>query len=336
MSRWLTYSTPLHRERNIPMDESVRTRNFPRSVRSISQMNKQEPRAHVKSVVKPGKNHAQNDFLLPGTPRNTTPSRYEIVAETSAKNQPSTGTARRGAMAVGRTHLCGAPATGLGFQNPPMGVSLGNRALARELTARIEVTRGGAHKWTGRAAVPETQSAPPHVVSRCAAVVKDEAHHVAVEEEQTRTASPSRKSRPVPRRCPGINVLAASRRCPRRLPPTSPRPQVRSIRPRSRSLVCFFSGPSGWSFFLGRGKGRKVENGRDFFRSQPNRTVFYVQTCFFDGPHYPGQKICVPAPERPNRTGPYTVTKRPCHIFISMLVALHLKHHALGIYKINN
>jgi hypothetical protein len=149
-------------------------------------------------------------------------------------------------------------------------VSLGNRALARELTARIEVTRGGAHEWTGRAAVPETQPAPPRVVSRCAAVVKDEAHHVVVEEEQTRTASPSRKSRPVPRRCPGINVLTASRRCPRRLPPTSPRPQVRSIRPRSRSLVCFFFGPSGWSFFLGRGKGRKVENGRDFFRSQPN------------------------------------------------------------------
>jgi hypothetical protein len=146
MSRWLTYSTPLHRERNLPMDESVRTRKFPRSVRSISQMNKQEPRAHVKSVVKPGKNHAQNDFLLPGTPRNTTPSRYEIVAETSAKNQPSTGTARRGAMAVGRTHLCGAPATGLGFQNPPP-MGLARQSSPREGTHR---QNRGDSRWGAR------------------------------------------------------------------------------------------------------------------------------------------------------------------------------------------
>jgi hypothetical protein len=90
-----------------------------------------------------------------------------------------------------------------------------------------------------------------------------------------------------------------------RLPPPSPRPQVRSIRLRSRGLVCFFSGPSGWSFFSGPWEGAE---GREWPRifselAQPNSTL--CPNPFFYGPHCSGRKICIPAPKQPNRTGPW-------------------------------
>jgi hypothetical protein len=125
----------------------------------------------------------------------------------------------------------------------------------------------------------ETHHAPPPVVTRCAAVatVEDEPHCVTVETELS-----------APRRYPGLNALTVSQRLSRRLPSSSPRPQVRSRRVHSCDLVCFLSGPSG-GVFSGPWEGRKVKNGRDFSRNWLNRTVLYAH-CFFMGYIFPARK----------------------------------------------
>jgi hypothetical protein len=96
------------------------------------------------------------------------------------------------------------------------------------------------------------------------------------------------------------SACCLSRQSPLPLPPPT---LVLGLKLCRSACEHFFSTVK-WSFFPGRGNGRKVENGWDFFWSRPNWTVLYVQTHSFDGPHFSGWKIYVPALEWPNQTGP--------------------------------
>jgi hypothetical protein len=126
----------------------------------------------------------------------------------------------------------------------------------------------------------ETHHAPPPVVTRCAAVatVEDEPHCVTVETELS-----------APRRYPGLNALTVSQRLSRRLPSSSPRPQVRSRRVHSCDLVCFLSGPSGGVFFRAVG-GAEGQEWPRFFPELAESNSTLCSNCFFMGHIFPARK----------------------------------------------
>jgi hypothetical protein len=74
---------------------------------------------------------------------------------------------------------------------------------------------------------------------------------------------------------------------------------VRSRESAQRRCTVSFPEGQGEVFFLGRRRGRKADNDRNFCRGQPNQIVFYGPNRFFYRPHFSGRKFSLPGPERP-------------------------------------